>query len=152
MIFASIGSRLKEIENGDEKVNDSKIFLSRYKGELFPPARVAIHFTIRVRFYGLKETEITGPTARRSSDWTATASRLWNTLLTIPISLRVISISLERFVTFADVEKVVISWLQTLDTGFLRTAIQAWVTWWDKYLNASYDCVEVQRIPSASCL
>jgi hypothetical protein len=32
--------------------------------------RVAIHFTIRVRFYGLKETEITGPTARRSSDWT----------------------------------------------------------------------------------
>lgn len=68
------------------------------------------------------------------------------------MSLRVISISLERFVTFADVEKVVISWLQTLDTGFLLTAIQAWVTWWDKYLNAGYDCMEVQRVPSASCL
>jgi hypothetical protein len=38
MIFASIGSRLKEIENGEEKVKDSKISLSRYKGELFPPA------------------------------------------------------------------------------------------------------------------
>jgi len=34
-----------------------------------------------------------------------------------------------------EMNRIVISWLQTLDTGFFCTKMQALVPWWDKCLN-----------------
>jgi len=40
-------------------------------------------------------------------------------------------------------KEVFISLLQTLDTNFFHTGIQALVLWWDKCLNVNGDYVEV---------
>jgi hypothetical protein len=70
------------------------------------------------------------------------------------------------FAADIDVKQTVMPWLQTLDTHFFYTGIQALVPWWDKCLNINCDwwksdvyhllsmChvyIEVGRKFSASC-
>ena len=153
------------VKNDKRKVGTSiKILLCRYKHKFVllhsmkTCEGVAVQFASRARLYGLKEVEIAGPhTSNRPGDWMAVACRLWNTLPVISTSCQVIytyshSVSSMRFAAETNVKKVVTSWLQTFDTNFWLAVIPAFVVWWGKCLNVSYDSLEVWRVPAATYL
>ena len=79
-------------------------------------------------------------TASQTSSCCATAGRSWVTLPRVQISCPVISIYLKkplavkRFATDANVKQAVTSQLQTLNTYFFCTGIQALVSQWDECL------------------